>query len=153
MKKILNLIVALMVVGLSACGGGGPAATSMVLVPTSAYAACGMGTSAAAAAHTTAYTATYEPLFAFSGLNTQTVEKWTMQIDGQSYDLNVVISKPPVATAIRGIVVNVHGFSAANATLPPTAMTTTVWDGQMNQRGYLSVSVALRGNFGSTGAG
>lgn len=141
----------LVIFALVACGGGGggSSVTAVNATPTTNY-ACDMTVSAAAATHTATYVSQPESLFVFSA-NTLTFEQWTVQIDDQSYDLNVAIARPPISTSIHGIVLNVHGFSPANATLPPAAMVNSYWDAQMNSRGYMSVSVALRGNFGSTG--
>lgn len=143
---------------LAACGGGGDTTTSTPTTPTPttptpatpATYACDPVQAAAAAPHTAPYVAQYDP--ADFSISTLTFERWPLLVDGTPNELNVSISKPPASIPVRGLALVVHGFSPAQATLPPQSMVDHYLNAQMNQRGYLSVNVALRGNYGSTGA-
>lgn len=152
-RPAFRLSVALLAACASACGGGGggSASTAPTVSPEiPASYACDTKTSAAAAPHTAPYINQFEA--AASVASTTAFERWAMQIDGQPHELNMAIAKPPASMTTRGIVLHVHGFSPSLATQPPTAVANGYWDKHMNARGYISVSVALRGNYGSTGA-
>ncbi len=140
----------------SGCGGGagtdGSSAGSIPIAPPAAPTSydCDRSTSAALASHTLPFVRQYEPQ---TVAGTTVFDRWAVQIEGQLHELNVAITRPPLhVTPIRGIAISVHGFSSTLSTMPPSAMVNSYWDAQMNARGYVAMSVALRGNYGSTGA-
>jgi len=166
-RAVCALLATVVSVTLPGCGGGGgggastesPAPATPTPTPTpspsptptaSTSYACDPAAAEAAAPHTAPYVALADPVdYSTSEV---TIERWSLNVDGQPNQLNVAISRPRVSTPIRGIVIVVHGFSPVQTSLPPEAMVDQYWNAQMNQRGYFSVQVALRGNFGSTGA-
>lgn len=152
-RKSRHLLLVIFGALASGCGGGGGGGSEQgqppVPAPITSF-QCDASTSAAAAPHTAPYINQLESVD--SSVSKLTFERWPLEVDGQPNELNMAISRPPELTPVRGLVLVVHGFSSANATLAPIAMVDQYWNAQMNSRGYLSVNVALRGNFGSTGA-
>ncbi len=79
-------------------------------------------------------------------------ERWALTIEGEHHELNVAIARPSSPMNPAGIVINGHGLSPSLKTAPPSAMVNLYWDSQFASRGYLSVTVGRRGNYGSTGS-
>lgn len=142
---------------IAACGGGGTetdgGGSSMAVpgapAPAASF-ACDMAAAASAAPKAPSIVS---PLIfpAQATVAPPTVERWPVTISGQAHELNVLVSRPAASISIRGIVLKMHGHSPTLATLPPMAMLDQYWDGFVTGKGYVSVSVARRGNYGSTG--
>lgn len=88
-----------------------------------------------------------------NGTPTLTFERWPMLVDGQPNELNIAISNPAVGVPIRGVVITAHGIAPSFSSATPQDMANiySYWYAQMAGRGYISVTVGRRGNFGSTG--
>jgi hypothetical protein len=80
-----------------------------------------------------------------------TAQRWAVTIERQSFELNAVVGRPAVGTTVKGVVLDMHGNSAAQETLSPTVLGNSIWHMYFVSRGYITVSVARRGNYGSTG--
>lgn len=81
-----------------------------------------------------------------------TYDRWKMTIGGMQNELNVAISRPANEASIVGIVIDAHGHAQWQETATPQMMMfDTFLHSQYVSRGYIAVTVARRGNFGSTG--
>ena len=143
---------------LSACGGGsngnGTGAGSGTPIgagaTTSSLYACDRTTAAAAAPRT----ATYVPTIATLPTTNPTLvyETWALSIDGVTENINVVIVTPGPGVTIHGMVIYSHGISPTYKSLPSTQMPEVGAHNQFAGHGYITLYVARRGYFGSTGA-
>ena len=82
--------------------------------------------------------------------NPSTIETWSLPIDGRDYSINVRIVKPS-STATNGVVMILHGHSAAYSTFTMAALDDQMWNVYWANRGYYVIHIARRGNFGSSG--
>ena len=85
---------------------------------------------------------------------TQTVafETWPVRIDGSVFRLNVRISTPKPGTLIRGVWLYAHGIANYSAIPRENMDFDSVHESRATSLGYITMSVARRGNFGSDGA-
>ena len=143
-----GLIAILFVAGCGGGGGDGVAPPTAVVAANESSYACDKAIEAAKAPHASTFVAQYDPA---PPTDPHSFERWPLLIDEKGEELNVAISQPQVLVPVRGIVIIGHGHSASQATAAPSAMVDGYWDAQLTSRGYIVITVARRGNFGSTG--
>lgn len=153
--RVLRTSSVLLLVGfMVACGGGGGGGSSTAVVtpqppiPAVDY-SCDPVKELAALPRTSPFVTSLEFLPQGSELLVTKYERWPLVVDGETNELNIAIMMP--AGTPVGVVINGHGQSTEQAALPPSSMVNSYWDKQVASRGYISVTVARRGNYGSTG--
>ena len=136
----------------TACGGGGGGGSTTVVTPPPAIDySCDGATTLASMPRTAPYVSgSFDTLPIGSSSLVTTYERWPLVIDGVANELNIAITRP--AGTPKGVVINGHGQSLAQATMLPSEMVVNYWEKAIAGRGYISVTVARRGNYGSTGA-
>jgi hypothetical protein len=132
---------------LSGCGGGSGVAANTTL----ADFAC--DESAAYAKATKLTVDLTKPAVSYPDkLLLDTTWPWLVSIDGKEYSLWTRIVYPDPGVPIRGVWMYVHGINPAYTTASPSQL---IYDAYEERRawnlGYIAVSVARRGNFGSDG--
>jgi hypothetical protein len=128
---------------LTACGGGGGGGSS---TPTTSY-TCNETTALASVENIVpGPTITW-----YANGQVVTFETWTMNIEGVSHNISVRIAMPPAGVPPRGLWLYSHGMANFSA-LPKEQLDNDGYREQVGtDAGYIAVSVARRGNFGSTG--
>lgn len=140
-------------IALVACGGGGSPGTSntpVITQPSTDY-SCDPVATLAAAPRTADYINQQDPLPLGVTFPVTKYESWQMLVDGEQNTLNVAIVRPPSGIEIKGVNITNHGQNDAQAAMLLSQGTDGIWMFQNAMRGYISVAVARRGNFGSTG--
>ncbi len=140
-------------ISLPGCGGGGGSSTTntpVVTPPNLIDYSCDPVTALVATQKTAAFVNQHE-LYPDTQLPVLTYERWILTVDGEPNELNVAILRPHQGTPILGVNMTNHGQSDDQATKPFSQGVNLYWMNQVARRGYISVAVARRGNFGSTG--
>jgi len=150
-RVVLLLPLALML--LSACGGGGGGGGSGGGGGGGGQYACDQTSAIAGVVTTQSITGvalTFNNTPALIGPVRELTERWSLVVGGSNHELNVKIVFPPAGAEINGVVFDLHGISPSQSVASVDNLSASSQQ-EVVSRGYISIAVARRGNFGSTG--
>lgn len=154
MDSKLNSLFIAAILALVGCGGGSSETASTTSAPSSVSTlptsfACGEASAFGKAEKITVDSTKLASQFPSDQVIS--FETWNVKIDGSAFRLNVRVAMPKAGIPIRGVWLYSHGIANYSAAPKESIDYDGVHESHATSLGYITMSVARRGNFGSEG--